>query len=152
MSGRGRPPKGRGGKSIHAAIRLTEQEAAELTSRYGTPGKGLRAALNRLLGEDHPSVRAEALRAKITEPVSKEQIRQPLAVTETPRSPVKTPTPSDAAPQGSKTAEREALDKMEALAAEPAHLHRRGDVIRRDYVKGIQVKVYACSTCGKEMS
>lgn len=128
------------------AIRLTPEEAAELTGRYGTPGKGLRVALNRLLGQNHPAVRAEALRAKMDE---KEPAR---GVEVTGRADtIEGIAAVMQIPKELLTVADIEAEALRALPQEDDHLHRRGDVVRTKYERGVQIKVYACAACGKEM-
>ena len=43
----GRPPLGRAAKTEIATVRLTEEEAEDLARIYGSPGKALRALVNK---------------------------------------------------------------------------------------------------------
>ncbi len=41
-----RPSMGRQAKTVTACVKISEEEAQDMTRQYGSPGKGLRALLN----------------------------------------------------------------------------------------------------------
>lgn len=54
-----RPPLGRKAKNVTGTTRLSEVEVDWLKERYGSVGKGLRAAVERLIGGEIPAVADE---------------------------------------------------------------------------------------------
>lgn len=54
-----RPPLGRKAKNVTGTTRLSEVEVDWLKERYGSVGKGLRAALDLLVAESVPTVHAQ---------------------------------------------------------------------------------------------
>ena len=139
-----RPSKGSGARSVIANVRLTPQEVGRLTEKFGSPGKGLRWMVDDWLRmEPMPTRRASGGKggAVVAEgspdyvvPASVEAMRNPqeVAALDEHYVPLANPVLMDDSPE--------------------PHRHRRGAVIRVDYIYGTPKQIYGCLVCGEELA
>jgi len=126
-----RPSKGSGARSVIANVRLTPQEVGRLTEKFGSPGKGLRWMVDDWLRmEPMPTRRASGGVVK----GSVEAMRNPqeVAALDEHYVPLANPVLMDDSPE--------------------PHRHRRGAVIRVDYIYGTPKQIYGCLVCGEELA
>jgi len=125
----GRASLGQEGRTVQAGLKVTKQEEQALAERFGSVGKGLRSLLDGwMLGR---------------------QARDPLVPRETGwRAPSE--LVYDTIPREQTAQEVDDLAVTRAVAEGKRHLHRRVELMRVDYVKGVRVEVWQCD-CGRLM-
>jgi hypothetical protein len=131
MTGR---PKVQNPRDRSATIRITAREQAVLMEMHGTPGRGLRVALDQMLEK---TVRSEpTASAERTGPrghnIAGSHIDEATIIE----------VPLDA------VASHVIVD--EHLKPEPRHSHKAATLIRSEAVKGDVMEVWACA-CGREL-
>lgn len=144
-----RPPSGNP-RNIVVNVRLTRGEDQALRDRYGTPGKGIRAILDKVLkpaesraagaaGEDNqaPPERAVTGVVRPRQSGKSKEAEKKIAVAEA---------------EGKTVLRTEDLPPADELKGIPdevkAHRHQRGVILRTDYVQGQAVKIYQCKVEG----
>jgi hypothetical protein len=109
------------GRTITACLKVTASEEQALTRLGGTSGKGLRVLLDMHL-----------LGADVVRDGHGNVIGQVVV-------------------QMATTDEAKRVLTGQDEPAPPTHRHRRGEYLRSDYEAGVEMKVYRCTGCDKEM-
>ena len=137
-----RPSKGSGARSVIGHVRLTPQEVGRLTEKFGSPGKGLRWMVDDWLRMEPMPTR------RVTGPV--EAMRNPqevAALTTEIAGLLEVPVELIDGEHYVPLANPVLMDDSPA-----PHRHRRGAVIRVDYIYGTPKQIYGCLVCGEELA
>jgi len=136
-----RPNIGQAARSVLCTVRVTPAEEEWMVRKWGTKAKGLRALIDGARGGVVPSrvgpPSAAAVAAADTSP--QEVGAVPLGVMAGVQI---VPDDEHYVPL---------VDPVRMDDAPPVHRHRRGAVIRVDWIDGQAVQIYGCQTCEKEL-